>query len=113
MRIGPVTEIDVFDSAGTLGIEVQVPSRQQGNVKSWVRISRGVEQYAGQFIPKETEYQGSGAVLSPQSSTCGRPRAQTLGKQSQVRYKAMPKPKLISVAVSQRKMEDTPSKSKA
>ena len=83
-------------------MEVQVPSRQPGHVKSWVRISQSVEQHARQFIPEDTEHQGSEAVLSPRSSSSGRPRAQTQGEQSQVRYKAMPKPKLESVGFSQR-----------
>ena len=63
-----------------------------------VRISLGVEQLARRFIPKSTEHQGPGTVLSPQSSSCGRPR----GEQSQVRYKAAPKPKLVSIGLSQR-----------
>ena len=45
VKIGPVT--------GTLVIEVQVP----GQKKSWVRISRGIEQYAQQFIPTDTDHQ--------------------------------------------------------
>ena len=40
-KFGPVTGIEVFKSAGTLVAEVQVPSQQPGNSKSWVRISRG------------------------------------------------------------------------
>ena len=49
VKIGLVTEIEVFKSAGALVKEVQVPSRQRGNVKSWVRVSRGLEQYARHF----------------------------------------------------------------
>ena len=45
VKIGPVTGIDVSKSAGTLVIAVQVRSQQTGNSKSWVRISRGIEQY--------------------------------------------------------------------
>ena len=43
VKIGPVTEFEVFKSAGALIIEVQVQSRQPTNVKLWVRTSRGVE----------------------------------------------------------------------
>ena len=54
VKIGLVTEIEVFESAGALVKEVQVPSRQPGNVKSpWVRISRGVEQDERQFVLKD------------------------------------------------------------
>ena len=35
VKIGPVSGIEVFKSAGTLVIEVQVPSSQPGNPKSW------------------------------------------------------------------------------
>ena len=42
VKIGPVTDIEVSESAGALANEAQVPPRQPGNVKSWVRISRGV-----------------------------------------------------------------------
>ena len=52
VKIGPVTETEVFESAGALLIEVQVPSRQTGNVKCCARISRGIEQYAQQLLPK-------------------------------------------------------------
>ena len=44
VKIGPLTEIEVFASAGALVREVQVPSRQPGDLKSWVRITRGIEQ---------------------------------------------------------------------
>ena len=77
VRIGRVAGIEVFNSAGTLVIQVFVPLRQPGTSKSWVRMSRRTEQYARQFTPTETEHQNFGAVLSPQSSSCGRPRAQT------------------------------------
>ena len=70
LKIGTVREIEVFEKAGALVVELQVPSRQPGNAKSLVRNSRGIEQLARQFVP-------FGAVLSPQSSSCGRPRAQT------------------------------------
>ena len=53
VEIGPVTEIEVFESAGALVLEVQGPSQQQGHVKSWVRISRGIEQYARQSVPEQ------------------------------------------------------------
>ena len=35
VEIGTVTEIEVFESAGPLIIEVRVPSRETGTVKSW------------------------------------------------------------------------------
>ena len=53
VEIGPVTEIEVFESAGALVLEVQGPSLQQGHVKSWVRISEGIEQHARQSIPEQ------------------------------------------------------------
>ena len=81
-------------------------------MKSWVRISEGIEQYARPFILTDTEHQSSGAVLAPQSSSCGRPRAQTQGEQSQVRYKASPKPKLVSVGFSQRNWQMVPARAK-
>ena len=36
MKIGPVTGIEVFESAGALVIEVQVQSRHPEHGKSWV-----------------------------------------------------------------------------
>ena len=89
VNIGPVTEIEVFESAGALVTEVQVPSRQPGNVKSWVRISRGISQHARQFVLKDTEHQSSGAMFSPQSWSCGRPRAQTHGEKPHVMLKEL------------------------
>ena len=77
MKIGPVTGIDVFDSAGILVTEVQVPSRQARNLKSWVHLSRGTEEHARQLILNDIEHQNSGVVFSPQSLSCGRLRAQT------------------------------------
>ena len=52
---GPVTEIEVFKFAEAVVIEVQLPSRQPGHVKSWVRSSRGVHRHARLFTPKVTE----------------------------------------------------------
>ena len=92
MKIWPVTGIEVFESAGALGKEVQVPSRQ-----------RGIEQHARHLIPTSTGHQRSEAVLSPHSSSCGRPRARTQNEQSQASFSAVPKPKLVSVGSSQRK----------
>ena len=54
---GPVTEIEVFKFAEAVVIEVQLPSRQPGNVKSWVCISRGVQRHPRLFTPKVTEHQ--------------------------------------------------------
>ena len=71
VKIGPVTAIDVFKSAGTLVIEVHVPSQQPGNSKSWMRRSRGTEQYARQFIPTETDHQHLEVASSQQSICCG------------------------------------------
>ena len=50
MKTGPVTETEVFDSAGALVKEMQAPSRPSGHVKSRECISRGVEQYTRQYI---------------------------------------------------------------
>ena len=36
VKIGPVTEIEVFESARALVKDVQVPSRHPGHVKFWV-----------------------------------------------------------------------------
>ena len=79
LKIGPVTGIEEFKSAGTLVIEVLVPSQQPGNSKSWVRVTRGIEQYARQCIPAETDHQNIEAASSQQSKSCGRPRVQETG----------------------------------
>ena len=80
VKNGPATGIEVFESIGTLVTEAQVLSRQAGNSRSWVGISRGIEQHARQLIySTEIEHPNSGAVFSPQSSSCG--RAQTQGEQ--------------------------------
>ena len=67
--------IKIFAYTGTLVTEVPVPSRQPGNLKSWVCVSRGIEQCARQFVPTDTAHQNCGAVFSPQSSSCARLRA--------------------------------------
>ena len=110
--IGPLTEIRVFESIGTWVTKVLVLPRQPGNLKSWMRISRGIEQHARQFIHKDTEQQNSGAVLSTQSSSCGPPRAQTQGEQSPTKYKAAPLPKSMSLGFSQRIWKIIPAKAK-
>ena len=102
VKIGPATGIEVFKSAGTLVFGVQLPSQQPGYEKSWVRIWRGVEQYARQCIPTQTDRKHLAAVPSQQSLSCGRPRAQETSGNSTVRYKAAPKSKLISIGFSQR-----------
>ena len=84
-KIRPVNGIEVFKSAGTLVIEVQVPSQQPGSSESWVRISRRTEQYARQCVPAETDHQHPEAASSLQSISCGRPRAQETGGNSPVR----------------------------
>ena len=53
VRIGPVTGLGVFKIAGTFVMEVQTPSQQPENPKSWVRKSGGIEQYVRQGIPTE------------------------------------------------------------
>ena len=68
VKIGPVTGNEVTESAAILVVEVQVPSRQPGNSKSWVRISRGIDQYARLFIPAETDHQNIKAASSQQST---------------------------------------------
>ena len=97
-----MTEIEVFKSARTLAIKAQVPSRQEGSFKSWVRKSRGMEQYTRQFIFTETDHQNLEAASSQQSTSCGRPRAQVTSGHSLVKFKAAPKPKLISIGFRQR-----------
>ena len=62
-----MTGFGVFKYAGTFLIEVQVPSQQPGNSKSWVRVSRGAEQYAGRIVLTETDHQNSEAASSQQS----------------------------------------------
>ena len=57
VKIWPVTGTEVFKSVGNLVIEIQVPSQQPGNSKSWVRISQGIEQHARQIISTETDHQ--------------------------------------------------------
>ena len=101
VKIGPVTLSEVFKSAGTLVTELQVPS-QFGNLKSWVRISRGLDKHARHCLPTETDHQNSEAASSQQPRSCGRPRAQVTSRPSPVRYKAAPKPKLFSIGFSQR-----------
>ena len=112
VKIGPVTDIEVFESAETLVLEVQVPSSQRGNSQSWARRSGGVEHYARQFVPPESEPQHSGAASSPKTLSCGRPGAQTTGGHSPARYKAAPQPKLISIGFIQPVWKINPSKSK-
>ena len=102
VKIGPATGIEVSKSAGTLVIEVQIPSQQLENEKAWVRKSRGIDQYARQLILTESDHQHPEAVPSQQSMTCWRPRVQETGGKSSVRYKAAPKPKLTSIGLSQR-----------
>ena len=50
--------------------------------------------------------------MSPQSWSCGRPRAQTQGEQSQVRYKAVPKRMIVSIGFSQRNWKIIPARAK-
>ena len=52
VEMGPVTGIEVFNSAETLVIEVQVPSQQPGNPKSRVRISRGMKKTHDNLFPQ-------------------------------------------------------------
>ena len=66
VKIGSVTGFEYFNYAGTLVIEVQVPSQQPRNSKSWVRKLRGIEQYARQNIPTETDHQYLEAASSQQ-----------------------------------------------
>ena len=65
-------------------------------------MCKGIERHTAHFIRKHTVHLSSGAVLSPQSLRCGRPRAQTQGEQSQVKCKAVPKPKFVTIGFSQR-----------
>ena len=50
VKVGPLTGIEVFESAGASVEEVQVSHQRPEQVKSWVRISRGVDQHARQLI---------------------------------------------------------------
>ena len=83
----------ILNDPGTLAIEVKIPSQQSGNMKCWVRISRGIEQYARQFLPSETDHPNLEAAASQQSISCGRPRAQGIGGNSTVRYERCAKAK--------------------
>ena len=65
---------------------------------------------ARQFNPTETDHQHSEAASSQHSVSCGRPRAQGTGGNSPARYKAAPKPKLVSVGFSQRIWESISAK---
>ena len=101
----------VQDLSGTMLIEVQVPSQQPGNSKSWVRISRGIEQYARQSILTETDHQHLEAASSQAEISCGRPRAQDTGGPSRVIRGAEPKPKLTPIGFQSASLENDPSKS--
>ena len=112
VKIGPVTRIEVFEYLQNFGFRSTSTATTPGNLNSWVCISRASEQYARLCIPKETEHKNSGAVLSFQSSSCGRPRAQTQGVQSPARYKTAPKPKLVPIGFSQRNWKICQAKTK-
>ena len=105
VQIGPVTGIEVFKSAGTLVIRVQVPSQQFGKSKSWVRISRGIERYARQCVPTETDHRRIAVPSSQQSTSCGRSRVQEKCGHSPVRCEAAPEPKLMSMGFGQQVWE--------
>ena len=111
-KVVPVTGIEVLQAAGTLFIGVQVPSRQPRNSKFWVHIYRRLAQYAPQFIPKETDHKISDAALSPLSSSCGRPRAQTTDEHSTVRHETASKTTLIFIGFSQRDWKIITAKAK-
>ena len=96
VKIGPVTGIEVFKYAGSLVIEVWVPTQQPGNEKSWVRISQRNWTIR---TTVHTDHQDIEAVSSQWSLSCGRPRAEETGGNSPVRYKAAPTPKLIPTGV--------------
>ena len=86
---------EVFISTWTLVIEVQVPSQQLGNSKSWVRISRGIEYFARHFVLQRLTTKSS-------QSAAGVREHQVTGGHSPVRHKAAPKSKLVSSGPSQR-----------
>ena len=75
-----------------------------------MRRSRGTEKYARNFVPAETDNQFSAAALSPQSISCGRPRAQATGGQSPLREKALPELKFTLLGFSQRDWKSIPAK---
>ena len=108
VKIGPLTGIEVFESAGWV-IEVQVPSRQPRNVKSWERISRGVEQYARHFFLKvlNTKVLKSCFRVSPRAAGDREHRRKANSHKQDIQ--AMPKPKLVSVGFSQRKRRIIPA----
>ena len=76
-----------------------------------MRGSGGIEQYARQTMPKYTEHQNLGAVLSPQSSSCGRPRAHRRRVNShQYGFEAAPRPKVFFNRIQSTKWENNPNK---
>ena len=109
VTIGPVAGTEGFESAGSWVFEVQVSSQQPGYTKSWVRKSRGIEQYTRQIAPTEADHHNSGAASSQQSVSCGRQQAQTTGGQSPVTEKLCQSQKNISIGFKLTRL-DNPSK---
>ena len=105
VKVRAVTVIEVFKSAGTLVIEVQVPSQQPGTLKSWMRISQGIEQYARHFVPTETDHQHLEAASLQQSI----PRVS--GGHSPVSKKLRQSPSFYQYGFSQRVRKSITSKS--
>ena len=99
-RSGEWQESKYSNLAGTLFVEVQVPSRQPGILKSRVRISRGLEQCTHQSMPKRYETpQFWSRVFA--AGVKLRATASADDRWTIFRYKAAPNPKLISIGCSQ------------
>ena len=92
VKIGPVAGIEVLKSAETLVVEVLVPSQPPGNSKSWARLSRGLQQYARQYIRPG-------------------PRAQVSGRHSPVRFEAAPNTKADMNCLQSTSLDMDPGKS--
>ena len=110
VKIGLVTRVKVFTFAGTLVIQVQVPSQQPENPNSLCGSRDEIEQNARQFTPAELNHPNPEAASSQQSVSCGRLGAQETGGNLPVRCEAAPKPKLISFGFNQRVWTLIPAK---
>ena len=82
IKIGPETGIGVFKSVETSMIEVQVPTQQSGNPKSWMSATI----YSCRDCPQNID-----VASSQQSIRCGRSRVQETSEISLHRYEAASK----------------------
>ena len=110
----PVTGIEVFRSAETLVIEVQVPSQQPRNKKYWVWVCRGLNNtHDNLFVQRPTTEILKSCHHSCQWAAGDREhknQGQEPGGQSPVRYKAAPKPEQKTTGFSQRVRTLIPAK---